>query len=520
MRPASLLIGAALSATTIAAASSQFSFAWGFGGSAYQTEGAWDVDGKDVGVQDYFYHSSAHSSSPNADTTTDQYHKYASDLSLLPTFGATLYRFSVSWPRVMSNCTQGTIQKGIDFYNSMIDSVISNGAVPFLTMYHWDMPQACFNQFQGFVSDTIIDEFLVYADLLFKTFGDRVQYWLTVNEAESNCKFGFQQGRLAPGYVNNTYQATIDCVHRTHKLHAAVVNLAKTKYNATARGWKFGFPSNVNWNEPADSTNATQVAYADAQNLAYAAWYHDPLVFGTYKDDTIAAFIGNAGNLDAAGTAPPSFSADEQQLLAGSVDFISMNYYSTSGLPTSEEDVVSGAGCPNNCWQFVWAQGIRKMANWYYSRYGIDIIVTEVGFAALGESNLTISEVVVEPTRLTFWKGHVAALAQAVEEDRIPVKGMLIWSLLDNFEWGYYDQKFGAVAVVGLGTSGGSLERVVKNSTYWIADYYSQKNYANPFITATSTNTSKTVSTKTTSSSVGLGGGLTMLGGALVGLLL
>ncbi|KAJ3115587.1 hypothetical protein HK100_001298 [Physocladia obscura] len=462
-----------------------YEFAWGFGGSSYQTEGAWNIS-KDVSVQDYFYHN-IDTTSANADTTTDQYHRFRDDLALLPQLGATLYRFSVSWPRVLTGCTASVNQAGIDFYNALINETIANGAVPMLTMYHWDMPQACFDQYEGFATDGIIDSFLIYSDLLFKSFGDRVKYWLTVNEAESNCKFGFQQGRLAPGFKNSTYQATIDCVYRTHLLHGYVVQQARTNYDAVAKGWKFGFPSNVNWNEPAVQ-NSSDIAYADAQNLAYAGWYHDPLVFGTYQADTITAFIGNAGNQDAVGRAPPTFTADQQSLLAGTVDFISMNYYSTSGLPTSDELVPSGAGCglENNCWQFPWAQGIRKMANWYYDRYKLDIIVTEVGFAAVGEVNMTVSEVVDEPTRLIFWQAHAAALAQAVEVDNVPVKGMLVWSLLDNFEWGYYDQKFGAVLVVGLGETGGSLERVVKNSTYWLADYYQQKNYTNGFINSTS----------------------------------
>ncbi|KAJ3071137.1 hypothetical protein HDU98_005785 [Podochytrium sp. JEL0797] len=460
-------------------------FAWGFGGSSYQTEGGWNVDEKEPSVYDHWYNQSPlHRNAANANVTADQYHRFHDDLAILPQLGATLYRFSVSWPRVMNNCTSGGINpKGIAFYNAMIDQVVLNGATPFLTMFHWDLPQACFEQFQGFSNDQIIDNFLQYADLLFSAFGDRVKYWLTVNEAESNCKFGYQQGRLAPGMVNASYQSTIDCVYRTHRLHAAVVNLARTKYGSVAKGWKFGFPSNVEWNEPPTNSTA-DVTAANNRNLAYAAWFHDPLVFGTYQSDMVQAFQTNPGNLDAMGTAPPAFSAADSALLKGSIDFISMNYYSTAGLPTSQQDVASGAGCglANMCWQFVWGQGARKMANWYYQRYGMDIIITEVGFAALGEAQMTINEVVSNTDRVAFWKSHAQAIAEAVEVDGVPIKGVLVWSLLDNFEWGYYDQRFGAVAVVGIGEIGGSLERVVKNATYWLADFYRQKNYNNPFV--------------------------------------
>ncbi|ORY48336.1 glycoside hydrolase [Rhizoclosmatium globosum] len=452
-----------------------YDFAWGFGGSAYQTEGAWNVGGKEPGVFDTWYHTNFPNAA-NADVTTDQYHRYKDDLKLLPTFGATLYRFSVSWPRVMKGCSGEVNPEGIAFYSDMIDEIIKNGAVPFLTMYHWDLPQACFEQYRGWASDQIIPDFVKYADALFTAFGDgRVNYWLTINEAESGCKFGFQQGRLAPGLKNDTYQATIDCVKRNHLIHGAVVNLARSKYDATRKGWKFGFPSNVEWNEGPDAVSA------EKRNLAYAAWYHDPLVFGDFQQDTISAFIDNKENLDAAGRAPPSFTDTEKASMKGTVDFIAMNYYSTAGIPVSQEDVPSGAGCPAYCWQHVWGQGARKMANWYYKRYNMDIIVTELGYAGVNEADMTLDQVVNDPNRLKFWQSHATALAQALEEDQVPVKGMLMWSLLDNFEWGYYDQKFGAVHVVGLGTSGGTLERVVKNSTRWLADYYRQKKYKNPF---------------------------------------
>ncbi|KAJ3006037.1 UNVERIFIED_CONTAM: hypothetical protein HDU68_004302, partial [Siphonaria sp. JEL0065] len=458
-----------------------YDFAWGFGGSAYQTEGAWNLDNKDVGIFDHWYHQPSRAELANADVASDQYHHYKEDLKLLPQLGATLYRFSISWPRVMNGCTASVNPLGIAFYNSMIDEIIKNGAVPFLTMYHWDMPQACFEQFQGFASDRIIPEFVKYADVLYESFGDRVKYWLTINEAESNCKFGFQQGRLAPGYVNNTYQATIDCVQRSHRLHAEVVSLAKTKYNSAAKGWKFGWPSNVEWNEPASDSDV-DIAKAEARNLAYAGWYHDPLVFGDYQQDLITAFQGNSDNLDAVGRAPPAFSNADKAILKGSVDFIAMNYYSTSGLHPSQVDVASGAGCPAYCWQHAWGNGARKMANWYYKRYNMDIIVTELGFAVVGEADMTIDQIVNSPDRLKFWQTHATAVAQALEEDKLPIKGLLVWSLVDNFEWGYYDQRFGAVAVVGLGIPNGSLQRVVKNSTYWLADYYRSKKYSNPFV--------------------------------------
>ncbi|KAJ3065655.1 hypothetical protein HDU98_010963, partial [Podochytrium sp. JEL0797] len=470
-------------ASTLVAPALAYDFAWGFGGSAYQTEGAWNLNGKQPNVQDHWYNNPPHLGEANANVATDQFHHYKEDLALLPGMGATLYRFSVSWSRVMNDCTGSVNPEGIQFYHDYIDEMIANGVVPFLTMFHWDLPQTCFDQFQGFANDRIIDEFVIYADLLYKEFGSKVQYWLTINEPESNCKFGYQQGRLAPGLKNSTYHATIDCVHRTHLLHAAVVKHAHANYDTKGLGWKFGYPSNAEWNEP-KSSSAADIAAAEARNLAYMAWYHDPVVFGTYKDDMIEAFKINHENQDATGSAPPAFSASEQELMKGTVDFIAMNYYSTAGIPASQELVPSGAGCgsANMCWQHTWAQGLRKMANWYYKRYNMDIIVTEVGYAGFNEASMTVDEVVNNPDRLKFWQGHLQELTDAVEVDKVPIKGVLIWSLLDNFEWGYYDQKFGAVLVVGLGDANGSLQRIVKNSTNWIVDFFKDKAYNNHFV--------------------------------------
>ncbi|KAJ3284440.1 hypothetical protein HDU79_008124 [Rhizoclosmatium sp. JEL0117] len=464
-----------LSANALAA-----DFAWGFGGSSYQTEGAWNVGGKEPNVYDQWYHSAAHASEANADVTVDQYHRYKDDLKLLPTLDATLYRFSVSWSRVMHNCTGMPNEEGIAFYGSMIDEIIKNGAVPFLTMFHWDLPQACYDQFQGFNNDKIIPAFMQYATVLFNAYGDRVKYWLTVNEAESNCKFGYQQGRLAPGLVQASYQATIDCVARTQKLHAAVVKMARTgNFNGYEKVWKFGFPSNVDWYETGSVFSASVAAN---RNLARAGWYHDPLVFGDYKQDVIDAFLVEPDNADAMGTPPPAFSDADKLVLAGTVDFIAMNYYSTSGIPVSAEEVPSGAGCPLFCWQHVYSKGLREMANWYYNRYNLDIILTEVGYAAPDEATLPLDQVINNPNRLAFWKTHLQAISDAIEIDKLPIKGLLIWSLTDNFEWGYYDQKFGAVYIEGLGVAGASLNRIVKNSTYFVADYFRGKKYNNPFV--------------------------------------
>lgn len=176
------------------------SMAWGFASSSYQVEGAWNVDGKGPSVWDKWFQdgnplvrspgvTAAAAGSPF--NTTDHYRRMKSDIAIMKSLGTTIYRFSVSWPRILPNCNGQVNQAGLDFYSSMIDELLSAGIEPVLTMYHWDTPQACEDQYRSWSSDRIITDFTNYADILFQNYGERVKLWLTLNEPAAYCGMCF-----------------------------------------------------------------------------------------------------------------------------------------------------------------------------------------------------------------------------------------------------------------------------------------------------------------------------------------
>ena len=194
------------------------SIAWGFASSSYQVEGAWNVDGKGPSVWDkWFEDGNPLVRSPGVTSTaagspfnsTDHYHRMKSDVAIMKSLGTTIYRFSVSWSRIFPNCNGQVNQKGIDFYSSMIDELLASGIQPVLTMYHWDTPQACEDQYRSWSNDRIITDFTNYADVLFQNYADRVKLWLTINEPAAYCGRAF--GPISDQWIwppahNGTYQ--------------------------------------------------------------------------------------------------------------------------------------------------------------------------------------------------------------------------------------------------------------------------------------------------------------------------
>ncbi|KAJ3104790.1 hypothetical protein HDU97_008858 [Phlyctochytrium planicorne] len=441
---------------TIIPAVLSVSFSWGFGGSAMQIEGAWNEDGKSESIYDHWYHSPAKAGDPNADVAADHYHRWREDIGYMAQLKATAYRFSISWPRILPNCTGAVNEAGVKFYSDLIDELIKNNIEPFLTMFHWDMPQACYEQTQGFLSKDFVSVFAQYAAVLYDRFGDR--YWLTLNELEANCQFSYGQGIFAPLHKGGDPDKYL-CIRNSHLIHGTVVNLARKSY-PPAKNWKFGLPSIVTYFEAVEPSFAAEAT--NRQNSVSGLFY-DPVVFGDYGAEA---------------KADPNvvpFTPEESALIKGTMDFVAVNYYSGSGVGGNVgPDLASGIR-----WQNVYPKGIRGLCKYMYERYKSDIYITEIGYPVPEEASFTTqAQVVEDEMRRRFWEMTVSNVTAAVVEDNIPVKGLLAWALLDNFEWVDYVPRFGAVAVDFYN---GTLNRAIKKSTFWLADYYNRQNLSSPF---------------------------------------
>ncbi|KAJ3118205.1 hypothetical protein HDU96_003245 [Phlyctochytrium bullatum] len=408
--------------------------AWGFGGSVCQLEGAWDKDGKGASIYDKYYHD--RNITVNGDVATDHYNRIDTDLAYLGRLNATAYRFSVSWPRILPNCTGTTNPAGLAFYHRMIDPIRRNGAEPFLTMFHWDLPQACMKQFGGFGDPRIVDAFDEYGKVLVDEFGGEVRYWLTMNEPEKNCILGYEKGIFAPGLVLGPQVGRINYMKYSYLIHAKIVQYARSKYPDS--DFKFGIPTVTDWIQPATSSAAdkTSAEFVLEKNIGQL---FDPVVFGDW---------GDAAKLDpdyGAYVRAAPFTSDEQTLLRNTVDFIALNYYSSSGVaadpsipngyrdapPPLTDGLVSAMS-----WQRTYAAGLRKLIVRLHERYGLEVHVTECGFARKDEDKMAVARAVEDGDRKRFWKGHLGEVRKAVVEDGVRVGSVLAWATMDNFEWG------------------------------------------------------------------------------------
>ena len=457
---------------SIASAQKSLPIAWGFATSGLQIEGAYNADGKGLSVWDKWYLAPSRSSNPNHLVANDHYHKMKTDVAFLGQLGATAYRFSVSWTRIFPNCNGKVNEAGLQFYSDMIDEILKNGALPVLTMYHWDTPQACEDQYGSWLSPQIVADFTNYADVLFARFGDRVQYYLTMNEPSAECGWGYQTDSFWPPGANKGPSALYTCQHWTNLAHGTVVKLARTKY--ASKNFKFGMPLIVAGGIPFDPASAADQAAADRMMEFATQPNWGPLITGDYPD-----ILKNDRSV---GPNLLVYTSAQKEIMKGTLDFAALNYYSASyvqNAPGASPGEFATPGTKNGqplgpvsgtSWQTVYGPGLRSALKFVAKTFPLDIMVTECGVSVPGEAQMTPQQVHDDTFRLNFWVSHLQALEDAILIDNVPVKAFLAWSLFDNFEWITYDQRFGLIAI---DYKSPDLTRTVKNSTSYLSSYFS-----------------------------------------------
>ncbi|KAJ3158090.1 hypothetical protein HK101_001395 [Irineochytrium annulatum] len=453
-------------------------------------EGGMNQDGKGPNTYDVWFATGTGAGLDNGNVAIDHYNRWYDDLGYLKTLGATAYRFSIAWSRIFPNCNDATPNAaGIAFYSKYIDRIRAMGAEPYLTMFHWDLPQACFTQYQGFAGTQIIADFIKYAKVLFDNYGDRVTYWLTLNEADANCKFSYQnptnkEDAMTCGYPNTTSDYCLApaaglgvasgkwaCMKNSHLIHGSIVQMARSQY--PNKPWKFGLPSIQSWYQPLPENDPAQIAAA--QNLfeldVGEMW--DPVVFGDWG----AALKAKEGDGQIVSNTY-AFNETEQAIIKGTMDFIALNYYSVSGVGSG--DIAGAIGRTDGYWQTIYAPGLQKVikqTNTYYTSKGakMDIHITECGLDVQGEYKLSLAEAVTNQERIDFWTNHTTYLAKSILEDKMPVKAFLAWSLFDNFEWSTYQHRFGQIAVAE--SYNNNLTRTIKFGGYYLRDWFSNQTF-------------------------------------------
>jgi beta-glucosidase len=411
-------------------------FLWGSATAAYQIEGSPMADGAGTSIWHRFSHSPGRTvNGDTGDIACDHYHRYKADVALMRELGLKAYRFSVSWSRILPDGTGRVNPLGLDFYNRLVDELLANGIQPLITLYHWDLPAALDDR-GGWLNRDVASWFAEYANVLFRSLDDRVTRWVTLNEPWVVSDGGYLHGALAPGHRSH-FEAPI-ASHNLLRSHAAAV----AAYRATGKN-QIGLVVNLEPKYPVSMSDEDLAATRRAD--AYMnRQYLDPLFFGEYPPEMREMF----------GEAWPEFPASDFEDLRIPFDFLGINYY-TRGLtkndPTNTVERATRVRNPRaayteTSWE-VFPQGLTDILLWTTERYGkMPIYITENG-AAFYDPPVALDGRIDDPLRVDYLRRHFHAILDAIDRGA-DVRGYMVWSLLDNYEWALgYSKRFGIVHI-------------------------------------------------------------------------
>ena len=426
-------------------------FVWGTAVSAYQIEGATAEDGRGESIWDRF--SATPGRIRNGDDgriACDSYHRYGEDVRLMRELGLNGFRFSIAWPRIVPE-GRGTVnQAGLDFYDRFVDELLANGIEPFVTLYHWDLPQALEDRGGWPVRETV-DAFAEYVEVVAARLGDRVHNWITQCEPWVIAWLGYGVGEHAPG---RTVEA--DALAAAHHVLLSHGRAAEVLRRESANA-KVGITIDVVAFHPAINSPEDLAAVAKAEAFRNR-WILDPVLRGEYPPLLLERFA----------PATPPVEDGDLRTIAAPLDFLGLNYYTRSVVgadPATGEPITIESGDAERTamgWE-VYPDGLFELLVRLDREYELPpLYVTENG-AAFQDSRQ--NGTVHDPQRISYVERHVGAIRRAIEHG-VPVHGYFLWSLLDNFEWTHgYSQRFGIVYV-----DYETLERVPKASYYWYRD--------------------------------------------------
>ncbi|MGO2322115.1 glycoside hydrolase family 1 protein [Vibrio casei] len=458
----------------------QGDFLWGSASAAYQIEGGASLDGKGPSIWDTYSRIAGNTfKNTTGEVAIDFYHKFEEDIELMKEMGLNAYRFSVSWPRVMAD-GRTVNPKGVEFYHKVIDKLIEAGMEPILTVYHWDLPQALQDEYAGWESREIIKDFTAFCELLYKEYGKKVKYWVTLNEQNIFTGLGYVQ-KLHPPKVSD-YQRFINANHIASLANASAIKLFRDMGIEGLVGPSFAYgPTYAKSEKPEDV-----IAMENAQEIENFLWM-DVYAKGEYPRIGLKL-------LENLGIKVDFQPGDKALLKAGVCDFMGLNYYQSATFidPNQKQDNVQAgnaaqvsvvsevkeiptqklyARADNDYLKMTdwnWAidpNGLRVSLRRITSRYGVPILISENGLGAF--DTLTEDGKVHDDYRINFLKEHVQAIEAAID-DGCEVLGYCTWSFQDLFSWlNGYAKRYGFVYVDRDEESEKELKRYKKDSFYW-----------------------------------------------------
>ena len=444
------------------------SFIWGAATSAYQIEGAAATDGRRPSVWDTF--SETPGRVRNGDTghvACDHYSRYPEDIQLMAEMGIKHYRFSLSWSRLLPE-GRGTVNEaGVDFYQRLVDCLLENGITPYVTLFHWDSPQALEDLYGSWQSRQMAQDFADYVTLAVGRLGDRVTHWTTLNELSCFVHMGYGVNKVpphAPGTVVKNQQAIWQASHHAllaHGLGCQAIRAASPQDCSVALVDNFMVPVPIA--ETADHIRATQQVFP---LLGSNGGVIVPALTGRYSD-TLLKRLGDQA---------PVIADGDLEIIHQPLDALGLNIY--SGLYVRASSSASGyevLGFPPGYVRLhmPWLQVVPDALYWAVrhvsetlERPELPLLITENGCAA---QDVFKKGEVVDSDRIFYLREHLRAAHRAVDEG-YPLKGYFVWSFMDNFEWSWgYDRRFGIIYV-----DYPTQTRIPKASAHWYAECIQQ----------------------------------------------
>ena len=419
-------------------------FVWGVATSAFQIEGAHDIDGRGPSIWDrYAAQPGLIEDGSNANVACDHYHRYQGDIGLMKSLGVGAYRFSIAWPRVVPFGRGPVNEAGLDFYDRLVDGLLSAGITPWSTLYHWDLPQVLQDE-GGWTRRSTVDAFVEFADAVSIRLGDRVQHWITHNEPWCVSVLGHADGKQAPGH--RSWPEALVASHHLLLSHGRVVPVLR----CNSPGSRLGITLNTAECEPASPSDADRAA-ARQFDGELNRWFLDPIHFGRYPSDVIE-YHERVGRLP---RGMDFVRPGDLEEVHTPLDFIGVNYYSravvrSSTVPEADnEPRTIPAPDPTELTDMGWEvypNGLTRALIRLNTDYAPSaLFVTENGAAY---STGPGSDGSVEDTeRCAYVKQHLGACLEAIRAG-VPLHGYFLWSLLDNFEWAFgFSKRFGIVWV-------------------------------------------------------------------------
>lgn len=430
-------------------------FLWGVATAAYQIEGAVAEDGRGESIWDRFAHTPGKTyEGHTGDVACDHYHRYRADVAEMARLGLKAYRFSIAWPRIFPEGRGSPNVRGLDFYRRLVDELTRREIVPVATLYHWDLPQALQDR-GGWTNRDTAYRFADYAAFVFDRLDEAVPYWITHNEPFVVAFLGHATGEHAPGLQDPL--AALQVAHHLLLSHGLALRAYR---EGGRRHGQVGITLNLSPVHPYGDSREDLAAAQRVDGLLNR-WFLDPLFRGSYPADMVEHFRR-------LGLTLPEASEADMRLIAQSLDFLGVNYYTRQVVRHDPGELFlqmhqePGPGPKTAMGWEVYPAGLGELLRRLHAEYTgrTPILVTENGAAF--PDTVAADGGVHDPERIAYLREHLLELSRVIEQG-VPVKGYFLWTLMDNFEWAHgYSKRFG-ILYVDFDTQA----RIWKDSAHW-----------------------------------------------------